>query len=205
MDKQREEFEKSGYDMCSTKGGNWDVWQAAQSAMQPEIETLQVENKCLSDSCREVTIKYRDTKFHLSEAVKNYADIFNQLTAANQRIAELEERIRVADAEEPVGESTSGGEARIYSGIPLPRLGSKLYLHAQIPAEVTEWMSAKDNPPTVGGTYAVGGWRKDIDAFDWAFCGFFKRINGDEWYPIGKLLFDIEYWHQLPDAPVKEK
>jgi len=89
--------------------------QAAQTTMQPEIKTLQVENKCLSDSCREVTIKYRDTKFHLSEAVKNYADIFNQLSAANQRIQELldlvevverrnkqlEERIRVADAEEP--------------------------------------------------------------------------------------------------------
>ena len=87
--------------------------QAAQTTMQPEIKTLQVENKCLSDSCREVTIKYRDTKFHLSEAVKNYADIFNQLSAANQRIQELldlvevverrnkqlEERIRVADAE----------------------------------------------------------------------------------------------------------
>ena len=97
MDKQREEFEKSGYDMCSTKGGNWDVWQAAQSAMQPEIETLQVENKCLSDSCREVTIKYRDTKFHLSEAVKNYADIFNQLSAANQRITELLDLVEVVE------------------------------------------------------------------------------------------------------------
>ena len=98
--------------------------QAAQTTMQPEIKTLQVENKCLSDSCREVTIKYRDTKFHLSEAVKNYADIFNQLSAANQRIQELldlvevverrnkqlEERIRVADAEEPVAHLHDCGE-----------------------------------------------------------------------------------------------
>jgi len=68
--------------------------------------------------------------------LKAYTELEQQLSAANERIAKLEERIRVADAEEPVGESTSGGEARIYSGIPLLRLGSKLYLHAQIPAEV---------------------------------------------------------------------
>ena len=109
MDKQREEFYKAYprhegilelYDAGSLQyldaldafGAVRDfmVWQAAQTAMQPEIKTLQVENKCLSNSCLEITIKYRDTKFHLSEAVKNYADIFNQLSAANQRNKELQ-------------------------------------------------------------------------------------------------------------------
>ena len=68
-------------------------------------------------------------------ALSACADLQKDYALALEKIAKLEERIRVADAEEPVGESTSGGEARIYSGIPLPRLGSKLYLHAQIPAE----------------------------------------------------------------------
>ena len=76
----------------------------------------------------------------MNQVRSTYNQIIAEDTATRNEyldeIAKLEERIRVADAEEPVGESTSGGEARIYSGIPLPRLGSKLYLHAQIPAEV---------------------------------------------------------------------
>jgi len=134
MDKQREEFDRWADEYSLRNEPNYNAEteadcraafiagkEFAQTAMQPEIKTLQVENKCLSDSCREVTTKYQDTKFNLSEAVKNYADVFNQLSADNQRIQELldlvevverrnkqlEERIRMADAEEPVG-SISG-------------------------------------------------------------------------------------------------
>ena len=76
MDKQREEFYKAyprhegilelddagSIQYLDSIGAVRDfmVWQAAQAAMQPEIKTLQVENKCLSDSCREVTTKYQD-------------------------------------------------------------------------------------------------------------------------------------------------
>jgi len=80
--------------------------------------------------------KIKDLIADRNEWKQQHENLLSVRQSDLQVIAKLEERIRVADAEEPVGESTSGGEARIYSGIPLPRLGSKLYLHAQIPAEV---------------------------------------------------------------------
>ena len=80
--------------------------------------------------------KIKDLIADRNEWKQQHENLLSVRQSDLQVIAKLEERIRVADAEEPVGASTSGGEARIYSGIPLPRLGSKLYLHAQIPAEV---------------------------------------------------------------------
>jgi len=54
------------------------------------IDVVLFAMEAVAEKLQEITIKYRDTKFHLSEAVKNYADIFNQLSAANQRNKELE-------------------------------------------------------------------------------------------------------------------
>ena len=92
-------------------------WQGAQAAMQAEIVQLAKDNLSL---------------------MAQHAD-------ATKRIAELEERIRAADAEEPVAwmySDEEGNDAftnnptfmnnQIYHGhLPVP-----LYPHAQIPAEV---------------------------------------------------------------------
>ena len=152
MDKQREEFEecdavfwdsrpfwKAKYFSCDAMIDPTHMiqartefrlgWQAAQTARQPEINFWRTAQAETSDVLKE-------TEQQLSAANQRIAELLDLVEVVERRNKQLEERIRVADAEEPVGESTSGGEARIYRGIPLPRLGSKLYLHAQIPAEV---------------------------------------------------------------------
>ena len=143
MDKQREEFYKAYprhegilelYDAGSLQyldafGAVRDfmVLQAAQAAMQPEIVQLAKDNLSL---------------------MAQHAD-------ATKRIAELEERIRVADAEEPVlwmftvdgryytAKSKAHADSMLrhpdtylYPDKPEDFPLSPLYLHAQIPAEV---------------------------------------------------------------------
>jgi len=157
MDKQREEFEQ-WYDIESpdvipkyykipVMDYSYAAWKAAQAAMQPETDRLASDKDELNDLAEKqdqqlsaANQRNKELEATLNQVRSTYNQIIAEDTATRNEyldeIAKLEERIRVADAEEPVGESTSGGEARIYSGIPLPRLGSKLYLHAQIPAEV---------------------------------------------------------------------
>jgi len=124
MDKQREEFYKAYprhegilelYDAGSLQyldafGAVRDfmVLQAAQAAMQPEIVQLAKDNLSL---------------------MAQHAD-------ATKRIAELEERIRVADAEEPVGYVQKGIYVNSAGRLAISDEQLPVYLHAQIPAEV---------------------------------------------------------------------
>jgi len=47
MDKCREEFEKSGYD--NLRGYEWQIWQAAWNARQPEVISREVIHKVVGD------------------------------------------------------------------------------------------------------------------------------------------------------------
>ena len=162
MDKQREEFEKAreildftfnGDELLTGRDWDWELWQAAQAAMQPEINALHPEY-------------VRGLESALSQAQKDYGDSFKQLSAANQRIKELEERIRVADAEEPVlwmftvdgryytAKSKAHADSMLrhpdtylYPDKPEDFPLSPLYLHAQIPAEVELRAEIKSYPP----------------------------------------------------------
>jgi len=114
-----------------------EAWQAAQAVMSPEIDYL---------------------KSYIDGQDDSFATMMKQLSAANQRITELldlvevverrnkqlEERIRVADAEEPFcykyrHHSMWGGTVLLddptYDGQDALETIA-LYLHAQIPAEV---------------------------------------------------------------------
>ena len=139
MDKQREEFEKSGYDMCSTKGGNWDVWQAAQAAMQPEIDYLKSYIEGQDDSFATMMKQLSAANQRIEELeqrLNSFSDIQKRELLLMEKIANLEERIRVADAEEPVGYVQKGIYVNSAGRLAISDEQLPVYLHAQIPAEV---------------------------------------------------------------------
>jgi len=184
MADSREEFEKAreildftfnGDELLTGRDWDWELWQAAQAAMQPEKERYRKENDILrgliavSDvACVHCGLKdisqcrsgfpgcsRADDIIAAEDAV--YTSTRQQLTAANQRIAELEkdyavwreytgkvndrnielkERIRVADAEEPVGYVQKGIYVNSAGRLAISNEQLPVYLHAQIPAEV---------------------------------------------------------------------
>jgi len=87
MDKQREEFEKSGFDMCSNSEGNWGVWKAAQAVMQPELDRLKQYQQNSAIMCNELTEQLAIMCNELTE----------QLYEANQRITELLDLVEVVE------------------------------------------------------------------------------------------------------------
>ena len=134
-DKQREEFEsrfavRSDYPYDFDRNSHtgeytspvthyaYQGYQAAQAVMFPEIDYL---------------------KSYIEGQDDSFATMMKKLSAANERIAELEERIRVADAEEPYGVFYQHGEfgnVTMVNDIDILTKGTfKLYLHAQIPDE----------------------------------------------------------------------
>jgi len=94
------------------------VWQAAQAAMQPENEQLKQQlsaanqrNKELqseNETCRnlmrikqEQNDAFNQRIQELEQRLNSFRDIEKRERLLMERVAELEERIRVADAEEP--------------------------------------------------------------------------------------------------------
>jgi len=161
MDKQREDeickiFEdivKKHPDATAEEGSLPDdmrfipleFWQAAQAAMQPDIDRLASDKDELNDLAEKQEQQLSTAKHRIEELEKDYV-VWREYTGkVNDRNIEPKERIRVADAEEPVAwmySDEEGNDAftnnptfmnnQIYHGhLPVP-----LYLHAQIPAEV---------------------------------------------------------------------
>ena len=124
MADSREEFEKAreildftfnGDELLTGRDWDWELWQAAQAAIPPEIEMWKQYQQNSAIMCNELT---------------------EQLSAANQRITEPEERICVADAEEPVGYVQKGIYVNSAGRLAISNEQLPVYLHAQIPAEV---------------------------------------------------------------------
>jgi len=109
-------------------------WQAAQTAMQPEIDRLTRQS---------------------ANRLIGLCKCGDELEQSRKRVVELEERIRVADAEEPVlwmftvdgryytakskahaDSMLNHPDTHLYPDKPEDFPLSPLYLHAQIPAEV---------------------------------------------------------------------
>jgi len=114
-----------------------EFWQAAQAAMQPDIDRLASDKDELNDLAEKQEQQLSTAKHRIEELEKNYA-VWREYTGkVNDRNIELEERICVADAEEPVGWKL---HSAIVTSKPLYRADKDqwqpLYLHAQIPAKV---------------------------------------------------------------------
>jgi len=158
MDKQREEFEEC-YPLAV-----WDAelqgyteeqytyalvgWRQAHAEMQPEIEFWEQLSKGQQDA-------YNSVVKQLSAANQRIAELLDLVEVVERRNKQLEDRIRVADAEEPVlwmftvdgryytAKSKAHADSMLrhpdtylYPDKPEDFPLSPLYLHAQIPAEV---------------------------------------------------------------------
>lgn len=68
-----------------------------------------------------------------------------------------------------------------------------------------EWVAIKERLPKAGGTYLVGGWRKDLSGcFDFGIGHCFRLEDGPVWgidREKSTPHFDIEYWAELPNRP----
>jgi len=132
----------------------FSVWQAAQAAMQPKIDKLLHENNKfmwqVRDTCtraekadQQLTAANQRNK-ELEATLNQVRSTYNQIIAEDtatrneylDEIAKLEERIRVADAEEPVARVTHTLLGFNVSYLKTLRGVTTLYAHAQIPAEV---------------------------------------------------------------------
>jgi len=161
MDKQREEFEKAreildftfnGDELLTGRDWDWELWQVAQAVMQPDIDRLASDKDELNDLVEKqeqllsaANQRNKELEATLNQVRSTYNQIIAEDTATRNEyldeIAKLEERIRVADAEEPYAwECTSYGQAtrltKVWDIAQFYAPCTKLYLHAQIPAEV---------------------------------------------------------------------
>ena len=100
MDKQREEFEKLLGNEFDPEGIYWEWFKKGQTAMQPEINFWRTAQAETSDVLKETE---------------------QQLSAANQRIQELEAIIKASQEQEPVAwydpKDTDETEAFMYPNL----------------------------------------------------------------------------------------
>ena len=167
MDKQREEFEKLLGNEFDPEGIYWEWFKKGQTAMQPEI--AEWKNKWASEKGASHNLiaakKMRDRALEelsaanqrIAELEKDYA-VWREYTGkVNDRNIELEERIRVADAEEPVdaievsdcAEVSLSDYGRCYAGS--IDCVKQLYAHAQMPAEVELKAKIAELEATIAG------------------------------------------------------
>jgi len=128
---------------------------AAQAAMQPEIDKLLHENNKFMWQVRDTCTRAEKAEQQLSAANQRIEELLDLVEVVERRNKQLEERIRVADAEEPVlwmftvdgryytakskahaDSMLNHPDTHLYPDKPEDFPLSPLYLHAQIPAEV---------------------------------------------------------------------
>jgi len=146
MDKQREEFIKEFHCVPEESKesrlkaiGFSAGYKAAQAAMQPELDAADRANKIAMHQNLDLIDAAMKTEKQLSAANQRIEELLDLVEVVERRNKQLEERIRVADAEEPVYvQDTTSLSLRIipYRGNATWTTGwRKLYLHPQIPAD----------------------------------------------------------------------
>ena len=83
---------------------------AAQAAMQPEIDKLLHENNKFMWQVRDTCTRAEKAEQQLSAANQRIEELLDLVEVVERRNKQLEERIRVADAEEPVAHLHDCGE-----------------------------------------------------------------------------------------------